>query len=972
MKLTLKFQSIRSRILIWLLSFVAVSLVVFSLIVYFQRVRAIKEREYSKLTAIRGLKVQHINAWVDNIIGDMKTLSSYREVRRGAAAACAGAAASGPVMESLDGIFLNYINNYDRYHEFFILSARTGKIVYSTSGEVIGENRSDNEYFTGALRNNELYIKDIYYSKNLNLPTMTFSIPLYGGTAPGSRPCAVLVGRIFLEQSLFALLQERLGMGKTGETLIVNRESMVLNRARGREGVYRMFRINDRAARLAIESGTGIVESRDYRNRKVLAAYTVVQKTGWGLIVKQDLDEIYRPIHQMLRQILLLLLISLALVSGIAIIISRNLSRPIRSLIDVSKKIQSGDLSARNRVERVDELSYLAVSINRMADSIVSELDFQRTCADLTEVMLSTIDLNRFSSNILNKMIEVTGSSIGAFYILSDDGREFKHLTSIGLDPDSIGSFHAENMEGEFGRALATRKITRTTIESESSLLRLRTVIGDLVPRSLITVPVIVNNRCAALISLASLSEHGERPVRIIEQIWLVLNAAFSNILAIEERRRLSGELQDKNRLLEMKKETLQHQAYELKRQTDMVKNQNRELEEQRRAVEEANRLKSEFLSNMSHELRTPLNSILALSRVLAIQSRDKLDGEELGYIEVIERNGRNLLALINDILDLSRIETGRIDLNPKSISLHSILNIIKDNFEQIAGEKGIGLVMDIDENLPRIVSDEQRIYQILQNIIGNAVKFTGEGEVSIVCRHENGHILVEVADTGIGISEEDLPHIFEEFRQIDGTLTRKYEGTGLGLAIASKSARLISARITAESRLGEGSRFRVYIPVEWNPDVPGDGDEVYGGRVEEGPYEPKQLRRQAPARGAMVLVVEDDPDNLFTLKSVLEKRFTVLSAMDGEEGLRMALEEVPDLILLDIALPQMSGFTVVEKLRDDENTRDIPVIAITALSMEGDRERILNAGCDDYISKPYEIETLMNTIDKWAGAGNE
>jgi signal transduction histidine kinase/ActR/RegA family two-component response regulator len=468
------------------------------------------------------------------------------------------------------------------------------------------------------------------------------------------------------------------------------------------------------------------------------------------------------------------------------------------------------------------------------------------------------------------------------------------------------------------------------------------------------------------------------------------MNTAYSNILAIEETRRLAQELQDKNLQLESKRETLESQALELKRTADRVRQQNIEMELQSAKVEEANKLKSQFLSNMSHELRTPLNSIMALSKVLLIQGKDKLNGEELDYIRIVSRNGEKLLMLINDILDLSKIEAGKIDLHPRRLSVKRIINMIMENLEQSAEEKGIELRANFASELPDIMSDESRVYQIFQNIIGNAVKFTEEGRVFISAGVDERHVRVIIEDTGIGIDEKDLPHIFEEFRQLDGTLSRKYEGTGLGLAIAVKSAELISGSISVESKRGGGSRFEVLLPVEWHgrlqeqvgdngtfsPD-PGsqNGGDTHPEWVLRGnEYPDKQYREPNPSGSSLPLiaVIEDDPDNRTTIRAILKDRYRVIEASEGKTGIEIVYRHRPDLVLLDIALPGISGFTVVKDIKSNFLTRNIPVIALTALSMRGDRERILEAGCDDYLAKPYGVEQLLGKIQFHLETRNE
>ena len=258
----------------------------------------------------------------------------------------------------------------------------------------------------------------------------------------------------------------------------------------------------------------------------------------------------------------------------------------------------------------------------------------------------------------------------------------------------------------------------------------------------------------------------------------------------------------------------------ELKKHRDhleeLVKDRTDVIVKQKIEVEEANRLKSEFLSNMSHELRTPLNSIMALSNVLITHAKNKLDDDENNYLQVIERNGKRLLVLINSILDLSKIEAGKMDVSHEFTSIGNLLLIIKENMQTIADKKELVLTLSIPDNLPQIDTDESKLHQVLLNMVSNAIKFTEEGEVSISANYDTNNVFIEIKDTGIGISKEMLPNIFDEFRQVDGTSTRQYEGTGLGLAIANKLVKLLSGNIEVKSELNEGSVFTITIPIKW------------------------------------------------------------------------------------------------------------------------------------------------------------
>ncbi|MFW5862488.1 MAG: hybrid sensor histidine kinase/response regulator, partial [Spirochaetota bacterium] len=286
-----------------------------------------------------------------------------------------------------------------------------------------------------------------------------------------------------------------------------------------------------------------------------------------------------------------------------------------------------------------------------------------------------------------------------------------------------------------------------------------------------------------------------------------------------------------------------------------------------------------QFISNMSHELRSPLNSILSLSRVLSLQASDRLDSDEKEYLEIIERNGARLLQLINDLVEVAQIETGIMDINPASLSAGSIVEDVCDRFEEAVLAKGLSLHRDIQKDLPRVTTDESRLYQVLTNLVDNAVKYTEHGSITIRVYKEDERILITVTDTGIGINQQQKSRLFEGYHQGDGTLAGKYPGTGLGLTIVSRSAALIHASLSIESNEGEGSSFTVSMPVKWPGEVSLPADDsapvplpaVAGGDDEK-----------------TILVVDDDPDNMTILRALLGREYHVVFTYEGKEGITL------------------------------------------------------------------------------------
>ena len=955
MKSKRQFKSVKGRLTFWFLVVALVPLLIVSGIISYQRVNAIKKVAFSKLTAIRDLKVDQVNNWITERIGDIQTISGDFEIR-----ALEQLIHKGENPKNHTGILLiaagllnRYVENYKPYDELFIVSPVSGKIIISTNKALIGEKRSHDPYFTEPMRTREAYIKDIYYSQTLKRPSMAFSIPIFC-TRHDEHIVGILVARVNLEDSLFDLLLGRTGMGKTGETLIVNKDVIALNELRWYERAPLKLKISAEPALLAAMGKTGITETTDYRGEEILAAYTYIPRTQWGFVAKQDLKEIYAPIRLMLLNILILFAISAAIVYGLALFLARTIARPVNEMAEVSKKMGAGDLSARNRVTNADEFGFLAQSFNTMADSVMSQMGIQKASAEITDTMVEARELDDFRKNILKKLVEVTDSNMGAYFLHSPENNTFEHFTSTGLSPETLEPFDASLLEGELGHALETKRISHIKDIPEDTLFTFKTFTGTAIPKEIITIPIVNDGVVVSVISLANLNVYSQESLEILNQVWTGMNTGISNLLANEKTIRLAEELEGKNQELQAQTEELQSQSEELQQQSEELQEQNVELGAQREQVEEANRLKSEFLSNMSHELRTPLNSVMALSRVLLMQAKDKLSEEELNYLEIIQRNGQNLLSLINDILDLSKIEAGKMDVTPKSFSVTSTIETIMERLEPVAEEKGIDMNQEIPDNLPQIESDEVRVHQILQNLMGNALKFTDQGSMTISARGDEKKVYIRVSDTGIGISAKDLSHIFQEFRQVDGTSARPYEGTGLGLAIAHKAARMLGGELTVQSDLGKGSTFTLVLPVKWSGLIP-----------DVRPFTVTTPWQITPAQKT-VLVVDDEPEVLTMISEYLSlEGYNILTATSGEKALRLAREHRPYAITLDVIMPEMDGWEVLQHLKKDPDTKGIPVIIV---SVSNDKQTGFALGAVGYVTKPVNRDLLIGEINSIDG----
>ncbi|RPH32086.1 MAG: response regulator [Bacteroidales bacterium] len=810
-------------------------------------------------------------------------------------------------------------------------------------------------------------------------------------------------------------------------------------------------------------------------------------------------DELYansQKLNASLNRRLILLVTAILLLSIlIYYILVRNIRKPVKNLIDATRRFHNGDMNSRSIYESNNEFGELSLSFNSLAESIQGKMSLDDKISNLSQLMLSEYDAKKFFQVTLNALATHTNSQMAAIYLLSEDKKTFDHFESTGIDNNARQSFNAENPEGEFGAVLSTRKIQHIKNIPADTLFVFHTVSGKFIPREMITLPILTDKEVIAIISLTSVSSYSKESIQLVDNIYITLCARIEGVLTYQRIKAMMKKLELQNSELEAQKTELAQQSAE------MIE-QNAELEMQKKQLGEANRLKTNFLSNMSHELRTPLNSVIALSGVLNRRLANKIPADEYSYIDVIERNGKHLLSLINDILDISRIEAGREEVDVESFNINNLISELITLIQPQAEQKGIELINAKEDLNISILSDAKKCRHILQNLIGNAVKFTEKGKVEITSKQTKHHVSITITDTGIGISDNNLPHIFDEFRQADGSTSRKFGGTGLGLAIAKKYSNLLGGTISAKSAIGKGSEFILTLPLLYAeekriiemdkahnlkhaikpthtkvtsdselktillvedsepaiiqmkdiledngyhlliarngnealniiaqtipnamildlmiPDI--DGFEVLKNLrnaeatahipvliltakhinkeeltflkrnnihqlIQKGDVKreellnavasmayPKLAVEDKPQRKILiadkkpiVLAVEDNPDNMTTVRALLAKNFELIEAINGKEGVSMAKEHIPNLILMDIALPEMDGIEAFKAIRNNPRLQNIPIIALTASAMTTDREAILAHGFDAYIPKPIDENLFFKTIN--------
>ena len=672
----------------------------------------------------------------------------------------------------------------------------------------------------------------------------------------------------------------------------------------------------DVVARLKPLGAGGIQATKALDCIKVVDAFAV--KKG---------DELYAnsiKLNSSLKRQLFMLVITILILSLIInYALLRSIRTPLKELIDATTRFRKGDMDARSAYESHNEFGELSTSFNTLAHSIQINSDLDKKIASLAGLMLSEYDAKKFFQATLNALAEHTGSQMAAIYLLSADNKTFEHFESTGIDDNARQSFAADSFEGEFGATLYSRKIQHIKNIADDTRFVFHTVSGTFVPHEIITLPILVDSAVIAIISLATVSTYSKQSIQLVENILVTLCARVEGIMGYHKMKEYSEQLDLQNRELESQKTELTSQSVELV-------TQNTELEMQKKQLDEASRLKTNFLSNMSHELRTPLNSVIALSGVLNRRLAKQIPDEEYSYLEIIERNGKHLLMLINDILDISRIEAGREEIEITKFNADNLVSEVVSMIHPQAVQKNIELLHTASETNIPIVSDADKCRHILQNLIGNAVKFTEEGRVEIAVRQGENTVEFEVADSGIGIEEQHLVHIFDEFRQADGCTSRKFGGTGLGLAIAKKYAHLLGGTISVTSTPGIGSQFLLTLPLHYSADnriVEGESADFLNHSIKQAPQ-----KNASGLSTKTILLVEDSEPAIIQLKDILEDEgYQILIARNGEEALGTISQVVPDAMVLDLMMPGIDGFEVLETIRNAERTSHIPVLILTA-----------------------------------------
>ncbi|HTW59091.1 MAG TPA: HAMP domain-containing protein [Terriglobales bacterium] len=678
-------------------------------------------------------------------------------------------------------------------------------------------------------------------------------------------------------------------------------------------------------------------------------------------------------------------------------LLADNLTNQVRAIAEVATAVTKGDLTRSIQVEARGEVAQLKDNINTMIDNLRlttdrnTEQDWLKTnLARFTGMLQGQRDLAEVGRLLLSELAPLINVQQGLIYQMeSDDSAELVLLSAFAAEGDDNKLRRLQMGEGLVGQCAAEKHRMLIT-NLPANTVPIRSGLFEAVPRNVIVLPVLFEDRVKAVMELASLTTFTASHLAFLEQLTASIGIVFNSIEAtmqtealLKQSQQLATELQMQQKELQQTNEQLAQKAQQLAEQNVEVERKNQEIEQARRALEEkakelalTSKYKSEFLANMSHELRTPLNSILVLGQQLSDNPDGNLTGRQVEFARTIHGAGTDLLNLITDILDLSKIESGTVSVEAEEVFFTSLLDTVERPFRHEAESRRLAFEVHTDPHLPRsLVTDSKRLQQVLKNLLSNALKFTEQGAVSLsVTVATNGWtqdhpilgksapvLAFEVADTGVGIPVDKQRIIFEAFQQADASTSRKYGGTGLGLAISRELASLLGGEIRLRSAPGKGSTFTLFLPqIYKGPSV--SSSTATGTEKKPTPLQVSSAVVSVPERieddrnnlqpeDAVLLIVEDDAHYARVLRDLSRDRgFKVLVASGGAEALALAKEFHPTAVSLDVFLPDMLGWTVLNHLKQDPATRHIPVQMLT---LDEDRHHGLSRGAFAFVTKP-------------------
>lgn len=878
--------------------------------------------------------------------------------------------------------FRSYLEKFN-YYDIFMVDAETGYVVYSVFKEIdfatslySGPHKNSNlaKVFRASMdsknKNSTTVVDFKPYAPSYNAPASFIASPIY----KGNKKIGVLVFQMPVDKINDIMTNQyswqSVGLGETGETYIIGDDYTLRNQSRfliedkvsyltaltsssmPKETIEKIREydssiglqiVDTEGVKAGLSGVDGIDTYKDYRDVEVLSAYAPLKIDGlsWAIISEIDSSEAFIPFNKLRNQIIIISLLLMVVAIFISYFLSKSLTKPIRKLQAIADSLASGDLDTKIIRVSNDEIGDLSMNFNRMRLSLKKsfhEIELKKQELE-QKVDERTVELNEALAKQESKNAQLEQQNVELEQIQHDlvesrqlaENSKQRADTIIQSSPDGIitidkkgiiqtFNFSAEKIFGYSEKELLSKNIK--VLMPKAIALEHDYYLEKYIPNTPST--IVSNNREV----VGQRKDGSQFPLDLkVEIVFIDGEELFIGIIRdITERKQMDVELQN-----------------------------------EKEKAEEASKAKSSFLANMSHELRTPMNAIIGYSEMLAEDAEDDGLDDMLSDLNKITTAGKHLLSLINDVLDISKIEAGRMDLYLEDFNIESIIKDIAITAQPLVEKNNNKLTLKIASDVGDMHSDITKVKQILFNLLSNSAKFTKAGEITITVTKSASIIEFSVADTGIGIPKDKLEKVFEEFSQADESTTRNFGGTGLGLALVKRFCELMGGSINVESIEGKGSSFNFNLPVSikhCKEDI--EKNEI----IETSTKASKKVSGQKS-----VLVIDDDPHARELLKRHLESEgYHVISVDNGKDGIELAKSWKPSLITLDVMMPEMDGWEVLKELKASNKTEKIPVVMI---SIVGDKAMGTSLGAVDHLSKPVDRNRLKSAVLKYALRGN-
>ena len=782
--------------------------------------------------------------------------------------------------------------------------------------------------------------------------------------------------------------------------------------------------------------------SRENKDKyEVISKIEIPQiKTNWYIYIYTDLKELTNKTKEITYNSIIGGIILLIITLGLLGVSINKLTSPITGFVEKMKNFDLEKLDVKLDINENSSKEFIGLSkgyislINKLKENLEERRRkdwIQKGQMDINHISQTTNDLESLLNKLISFITKKIDGQVGVLYLLNEEEKQYKLAGSYAFKREKGISNNFKFGEGLIGQVALEKNITVVS-EIPEDYISINSGLGKTLPNNIILIPCNYQNKVIAVLEIASTTEFSDLVIEFLESAQISIGIAINNILNFEtveklllaankyaeklqlqqeELRAINEELETQsvvlknsqaelesqqeelrviNEELEENTELLEIQKKELKYKNDELNISQKELEKKAKDLVLSNKYKSEFLANMSHELRTPLNSILILSELLSEKnSNSNLNKKQIEFAKTINTSGSDLLKLINDILDLSKIEAGKMEINISEMNIEDFKSEIFGLFEQISIKKNLNFSIDISKKLPpKIMTDESKVKQIVKNLISNAFKFTKEGSVGLNIREDDNKIKFEIIDTGVGISKDKIKSIFEAFKQEDGTISREYGGTGLGLSISMEYARLLGGVLEVESTKNLGSKFILTLPVTY--DILGFEKEKTsvvkkisdnlleeikkeeGEKLFKTPFEVPYVlddRHDINDDDRILLIIDDDPNFAKIIMDISRnKNFKVIVAETGEVGLYLADYYIPTGIILDIGLPKIDGLEVLERLKSNKRTKNIPINIISG----GDYEKSMFEKDIEFLKKPVSKVQIENILENAKLSGHK